>query len=166
MRSERDGRNSSRVESRRRDASNKDRSNSQKANKKDVISDGLPVLRFGDNWNNKLQCDYFTVIRKEKEGLYDYYVKRVDEEFQIRLKGRDYCKAILVDAIRYTFGDLNPAILVMDSGEFACGIHDTSEGAGKVYNQFGIGLGDNVILMIMKRSDRQRKRRFRTKLGV
>jgi len=131
---------------------------------KDNVTHGLPILRFGANFNNKLQCDFFTVIRKEKEGLYDYYTQFINKEFQIRLKGRDLCRAILEDAVRYKMEDLTPALLSMDCGELAYSMNGCP--ADNLYKKFGIEPTDHIILLLMKRSDRQRKRRFRKKLGV
>ncbi len=73
-------------------------------------------INFSKNWNNKLDCKFFTTIRNANYS--NYYMLRIKEKFTVMLKKKEYCKAILHDANVVKFGDVKtPELFVIDTGE-------------------------------------------------
>ena len=59
----------------------------------------MPIIRFAKNWNNKLNCDYFTTIRLGTQEKYSYYINNDGKIFTVMLKNKFYCNAKLIDII-------------------------------------------------------------------
>jgi hypothetical protein len=79
--------------------------------------EGIPqdnIVKFAHNWNNKLDLDFFTTIRKAEK--YQYYQLREGETFKIMLKDKLYCEAILEDVSLKRFEDITPELMVLDTG--------------------------------------------------
>jgi hypothetical protein len=57
----------------------------------------MPVIRFAKNWNNKLDCNYFTTIRLYTDEKYKYYIHSLRKEFSVLLKGKKFCRAKLIE---------------------------------------------------------------------
>ena len=56
----------------------------------------MPRITFSKNWNNKLNCEYFTTIRKDT----GYHSRFLGKEYDIILNGKPFCKATLDRAIQ------------------------------------------------------------------
>lgn len=52
-------------------------------------------IKFSKNWNNKLNCDYFTTIRLQTRSKKEYYWDRVGQEFSIFVLDKEIGKGIL-----------------------------------------------------------------------
>jgi len=72
------------------------------------------VVKFSENWNNKLDCDFFTTIRKPDN--FAYYSSRIGETFDVMLDGVKHSEAILLDSAMIDIGDITPELLVLDTG--------------------------------------------------
>lgn len=59
-------------------------------------------IKFGKNWNNKLECDYFTTIRLLTKDKALYYNENRGLAFNVMLKDEKHSEAVLVglDALR------------------------------------------------------------------
>jgi hypothetical protein len=76
-----------------------------------------PKIKFIKNWNNKLNCNYFTTIRLYNNKKFYYYEKNLAKEFDVLVKNKLYCKAILRKVSIQTLRDIISSILVyLDSG--------------------------------------------------
>lgn len=73
-------------------------------------------IKFAKNWNNKLDCPFFTTIRNVEKS--NYYELRVGERFDVLLNGKKHCVALLKDVNILDFKDVTtPEIFVIDTGE-------------------------------------------------
>ncbi len=74
-------------------------------------------IKFCHNWNNKLNNDVFTTIRKYSNEKWNFYHKLFDQDFEILLNGNKVGVAILqvMDSIK--FQDISHTILRLDTGE-------------------------------------------------
>jgi hypothetical protein len=84
-------------------------------------------IQFSKNWNNKLNCNFFTTIRKPE--TFNYYSARVNELFQVLLNNTFFCSAYLKDANLVDLADVNPELHVLDTG---------SMDWKKIFENFGI----------------------------
>ena len=66
----------------------------------------MAKLDFMDNWNRKLFCLFFTTARLWTEYKEDYYLSKVEETFEIKLKKNLFSKAILKEIFVAKIGDL------------------------------------------------------------
>jgi len=103
-----------------------------------------PKIKFSKNWNNKLNCEFFTTIRKFNKKKYDFYLKYYDVVFDVILKGKKICEAKLVDIEKIKLSEITPALLYIDTGQF----HPLD-----VFKNFGIKSDDFVILLLFRRCD-------------
>lgn len=76
----------------------------------------MRTIQFVENWGDKLDKKVFTTIRRSDEKKKEYYVSHLDEVFQVKLKGKDYCQATLFGVWYGKFEDIAAEILVEDTG--------------------------------------------------
>lgn len=70
----------------------------------------MEQIKFSQNWNKKLDCDFFTTIRLQSSK----YVK--DNEFKIFLKNEIHCKAKIIDVWTCKIDMLKDFICYIDTG--------------------------------------------------
>ena len=76
-------------------------------------------LSFCKNWNNKLDCEYFTTIRLSTSSNREYYFDSLNKVFDVRLKDKSYCKASLESMNEYSLHNLcdkNDYLVTLDTG--------------------------------------------------
>lgn len=65
-----------------------------------------PTIKFMENWNNKLNCSYFTTIRLYTKEKFNYYTDNLGNKFNVLLQGKKYCKAILIGRYEWTLKEV------------------------------------------------------------
>lgn len=97
---------------------------------------GLPVLSFSRNWNNKLDCQYFSTIRRD--GGTGWY--QLGKQFAVELKLSSYAPARTMGVARVTklvsitAEQINDSIAFLDAGMPA----DQLRGMlGSMYQKYG-----------------------------
>lgn len=68
----------------------------------------LRQLRFNRNWNNKLNCEFFTTIRQVSFDK--------EERVEVFLKNEPYCEAECIECKPARLGSLPPYLIVLDTG--------------------------------------------------
>jgi len=68
-------------------------------------------LEFSQNWNNKLDCDFYTAIRMRNDKRYF-----VGKRFRVLLKGKEIHHAEIVKGSHFKIYHLNSFITYLDSG--------------------------------------------------
>lgn len=78
----------------------------------------MKTLKFSQNWNNKLDCDYFTTIRLYNKEKYDYYfdIFKNKEEIAILLNNKEKCIARIVDIEVRLMRDISDFSVMVDVG--------------------------------------------------
>ena len=74
-------------------------------------------INFSHNWNQKLDCDIFTTIRKYDKSKSGYY--QPGDVFDVILCGEFKTQAKLIDKETHIFGDIirwQPELLALDVG--------------------------------------------------
>ena len=93
-------------------------------------------INFSHNWNNKLDCKFFTTIRAVDKST--FYELRLKERFNVYLNEKLYCQALLHDVSVLNFKDVTtPEIFVIDTGTLSY---------REVFDKFGIN-GDFILLL-------------------
>ena len=103
-------------------------------------------IKFSHNWNDKLDNEFFTTIRKYSVVKYDYYVKLINTGFQVMLNNEHVSDAVLlqVESMRYIHSPYS--LRVLDTG-----IVEAREQA-KLFNRFGINDAlDKVLVLTFQR---------------
>ncbi len=72
------------------------------------------IIRFQENYNNKLVCDYFTSIVGVENA--NYLILRIGEIFEVYLKDVFITRALLLDASLKDLAELTPELLILDAG--------------------------------------------------
>ena len=101
-------------------------------------------VKFSHNWNNKLNCNVFTTIRKYTDNKADYYGCNVDGEFAIDLNGVIVGTAILVSVRLETLYKIPAEVIMVDSGL-------DREKAYDLFEKFGIKFGDDCLILTFKK---------------
>ena len=99
-------------------------------------------IKFSHNWNNKLNNEYFTTIRKYTDAKFDYYKDKVGEVFSVLLKGKEICKAELISVEMKNFDNIPEALFIIDTG---------TETYKNVFGMFGIVDTDIVIILVFRK---------------
>jgi len=104
-------------------------------------------IKFSHDWNGKLSkgAGIFTTIRKSDPKKNDYYGERIGEIFVLILNGKAIGEATLVDIWSCQFSDLNPPLLMVDTG------YKEQLKIEKLFNSFKIGKKDRVIVLVFDR---------------
>lgn len=71
----------------------------------------MKKIKFSKNWNNKLDCDYYTTIRVWNPNKY-----QVNENYEIILNDKIKHVATIVDVKKIFFKDINNWISRLDAG--------------------------------------------------
>lgn len=69
------------------------------------------VLKFSQNWNNKLSCPYFTTMRLKDDNRF-----HIGETYDIVLKDQLLCHADIVDITHFFLKDINNFVAGLDTG--------------------------------------------------
>ena len=96
-------------------------------------------MRFTNNWNNKLNCSYFTTIRKYTSQKFKYYESKLNKVDAIYIKNVIFCRAKLVRIDICKLSEINIMLKIIDTG--------TSEYL-KVFDWFGLKDDDKVMLLL------------------
>lgn len=70
----------------------------------------MKQIKFSQNWNNKLDCNYFTTIRLLSKKY------QVGETYEIVENEKVKCKAIAIDVRSLKVDSLNDFICYLDTG--------------------------------------------------
>ena len=70
----------------------------------------MKQIKFSQNWNNKLDCNFFTTIRLFSKKY------QVNETYEIDLNNEIKCKAIAIDVRPIKVDSLNDFICYLDTG--------------------------------------------------
>jgi len=101
-----------------------------------------PQIKFSRNWNNKLNQEYFTTIRRLTPIKAEYYLDNLHKVFDVILNGKKYCEARLLCVESIKLGDIPYGLRAVDTG---------SESPRKVFYKFGIGSETDVIVLTFRR---------------
>jgi len=102
-----------------------------------------PKIKFSKNWNNKLNQEYFTTIRKFSKDKYNYYLMKMGDVFDVVLANKKIGKAKLVLLETYKFKELSHALVMVDTGMMFYEAED-------VFRKFGIEDEDKVIVLTFR----------------
>lgn len=69
------------------------------------------TIPFSQNWNGKLDCDFFTTLRLANNNKY-----RVGDAYEITLKGIVFCHAKIVEVRYIVIEQVNDWIARLDTG--------------------------------------------------
>lgn len=115
----------------------------------------MPMIRFTKNWNNKLDCDFFTTIRRNS----GYHNRFVGREYSVYLKGKEYCRAELIEAIPVPMvgSAFDPGMRLLLSQDTGA----TWEEASKILKSKGTSLNDAVVLLFKRLDNSSCKHRWK-----
>jgi len=102
-------------------------------------------IKFSHNWNNKLNHNIFTTIRKYAEEKYSYYNNLIGKEFEILLNEKKIEEANLIDIDICDFKIIPKGLLHVDTG-----IINNYE-IEDLFKMFGINKNDKVLILTFKR---------------
>jgi hypothetical protein len=115
----------------------------------------MNAIKFSHNWNGKLGplnassivsgSKIFTTIRKSEIKKNGYYGERLGEVFNIVLKNQIIGKAKLKDIWSSKFSEINPPLLMLDTG------YTDSKDIEKLFNSFKIGKDDRVLVLVFEK---------------
>lgn len=101
-------------------------------------------VKFSHNWNNKLNNNIFTTIRKHTLDKEDYYMGLINKDVEIDLKDKLAKIAVIRDVYRYKFSEILLCVLRLDTG-----INDISK-LFELFMKFGIKGDDEVLLIVFE----------------
>lgn len=102
-------------------------------------------INFSKNWNNKLDCDVFTTIRKWTRDKDEFYKNRIDAKFRIILDGEFIGLARLRDRKAFRLDSLPRMLLKLDVG-----VANKYE-ILKIFKELGIYEKDIVTVLLFER---------------
>lgn len=105
----------------------------------------MPSIKFIHNWNNKLSNDLFTTIRISRDGKADYYNHMRGKQFDIVLKNKTICQAVLLGVMIKKYKDVDNLVLSLDTG-----IKKMTE-VHKLFGKFGIKPNTDVLILLFER---------------
>lgn len=101
----------------------------------------MKAIKFSKNWNNKLECDIFTTIRKWTPEKREYYT--IGETFDVILRGANHCIAELICTDTYeSLLDVPFNTILTDTG---------STQPYNIFRRFRVGLDDPVMVLTFKK---------------
>ena len=110
----------------------------------------MAVIKFSHNWNNKLDNDVFSTIRRHTSEKQQYYNSLVGATCNVLLEGMYHCNATLLRVTAYNYSDVDRHILALDTG-----IYDVAE-QDALFSQFGCK--DRVLVLLFKKGEKQNDR--------
>jgi len=104
-------------------------------------------IKFTKNWNNKLDCDIFSTIRKSTPSKYKYYMKNLYKYFEVELAGHVVTAVKLIYVKKLKWQDIPPYLLMLDTGE------ENFEKIIKIFKSFygRITINDLFLILLFKR---------------
>ena len=105
----------------------------------------MPKIKFSKNWNNKLNCNLFSTIRKFTEEKAIYYKDNLNRIFEVELDNEVLYNAKLFDVKVCLYNDLEFDFLVYDTGIPSLAVID------RVLSKFGVQEGNNCIVLWFER---------------
>jgi len=102
-------------------------------------------IKFSHNWNNKLNCDCFTTIRRWTESKHKYYFESKGKAFNVLLNNIKYGEAVLHDVKVQNINSVDPLILSLDVGNFN---HNENL---ELFKKFGLKSNDTAIILIFRK---------------
>ena len=102
------------------------------------------TIQFAENWNGKLDKKVFTTIRRSDEKKKDYYVSHLEDEFEVKLKGKYFGKATLFGVWYGKFEEIPKEILIEDTGL-------SLEKSIILFNRFKC-ISSNVVILTFQKS--------------
>jgi hypothetical protein len=105
----------------------------------------MNTIKFSHNWNNKLECDMFTTIRKHTPDKHKYYTSEIGKEFRIMLNDLYQGMTVLDDVICARFDDIYYLLVEMDTGM-------KYHKAVGLFKSFGITEDTEVMILLFKKS--------------
>ena len=105
------------------------------------------MVKFSKNWNNKLDCNVFTTIRKHTKEKEDYYQSQIGVYNNIYLGDKVHCIAKIFDIKVMTYSQLPSELLVLDTGIPSHSLIDIT------FSKFGIEQSDKVIVLLFIKQD-------------
>ncbi len=106
-------------------------------------------IKFSHNWNNKLNNNIFTTIRKYTPEKYKYYLDLKSYDFDVILNGKKFKEVKLVGIEIKKFKDIPSEVLILDTGILS--IIDIE----KVFYKFGLNtIQDEMIILIFKNDNK------------
>lgn len=69
----------------------------------------MEKINFSYNWNNKLDCKYFTTLRLTKKY-------NINDKIEISLKNKTICKGTIIDKKAFGYNKINNFIAGIDTG--------------------------------------------------
>jgi len=104
-------------------------------------------IKFSHNWNNKLDNNIFTTIRRWTPRKFKYYNDHVFDLFDIELNGKRIGSAILMGVSRKAkleeIDEADPMLLQLDTG---------SAEPFEVFKMFGVKPKTDVIVLLFQKT--------------
>ncbi|MFX0132257.1 MAG: hypothetical protein ACFFDN_01295 [Candidatus Hodarchaeota archaeon] len=115
-------------------------------NRFDLTDSNRPNMKFNKNWNNKLNNDVFTTIRKYDETKFQFYESMLNKEYNIVLDKDRIGKAKLIKIEIKEFIKIPTELLILDTGETSLSeIH-------KIFKDFEVrNLNEKMLLLWFKK---------------
>lgn len=109
-------------------------------------------IKFSQNWNNKLDCSYFTTIRIYTKEKWDYYYDLFDskEEVAVLLKEKIKCVGKIVDIEIRLLKDISDFSVMVDAGVDRLTFEQLMESMYRKYPEWNGGFTRMIILCIQK----------------
>lgn len=104
-------------------------------------------IHFCHNWNDKLNQNIFTTIRKFSQSKKDYYYDKLAEIFEVLLNNKLITQARLIEVESWEFSSLPLGLLHSDTG-----IVNNIE-IDNIFKKFGINKNDLVLILTFKKEE-------------
>lgn len=101
----------------------------------------MNIIKFSRNWNNKLNNNIFTTIRKYSDEKYEYYLNQLNKQFYVELNKKMTCIVKLLEVTPSNYLDISLTMLRLDTG-----IIDNNN-IDDIFKIFGIKENDKVLIL-------------------
>jgi len=106
----------------------------------------MNTIKFSNDWNSKLSSGkVFTTIRKYDSKKNGYYGERIGKMFNVVLKGKTIGEAKLKDVWGSKFSEVNPPLLMLDTG------YTERKDIDKIFKNFKVGPDDRVVVLVFEK---------------
>lgn len=106
----------------------------------------MNTIRFSHDWNGKLSSGrIFTTIRKYESKKNGYYGERIDKIFNVVLKGKTIGEAKLKEVWGSKFSEINPPLLMLDTG------YTDRKDIDKLFKNFKVNSEDRVVVLVFEK---------------
>ena len=96
-------------------------------------------MRFTKNWNNKLECNYFTTIRKYDDSKFFYYEGKLNEIDDIYIGSAIYRSAKLIKIVVCKLSEIDDLLKILDTGTLKY---------PDVFSKFGLKDDSKVMILL------------------